>query len=483
MPSSDRSGPVRMSRVALVSPRPALRALLAHVADAGCVEVDVPASPDALPGPAARALQRLGAVHTAPAICEAPPDVARAEDLGRADVVAGEAALERILDVAVTTPTAGAVAGWTPSDQVDELRARLAPLGGAVVEMPRPAGAVPPTLLRRRGTSRPFTTLVETYATVPYADIDPTPFAAVTFVLMFGIMFGDVGQGLLLVLLAVLARLGRPRVLAPLRPASLLIGAAGVAATCFGFAYGEFFGPTGVIEPLWMAPLDDPLLLLTVALAFGALLLGIAYGIGTVNRVREGGWSYALYAPTGFAGATLFLSVGMLAAGILTPASWLVAAAAGLATVGLVLSFIGLYTAAGRGGAAVVEAIVGLFDVVISLASNIVSFARLAAFGLVHAALGVIVWNAASSLWGRSPLASVSAVLVMVLGTAVAFALEALVAAVQALRLEYYELFSRVFEGEGRPFRPWHVPLISLPEALAPPPTYTTDRPEEAMAS
>ena len=483
MPSSDRSGPVRMSRVALVAPRSSLRDLLAHVGDAGWVEVDVPTSPDALPGAASRTLQRMGGGRVEPAICDEPPDLARAEELGRVDVVAGEAAVERILDVAVTTPLAGAFAGWTPADQVDELRARLAPVGGAVVELPRPAGTVPPTLLRRHGTSQPFTTLVETYATVPYADIDPTPFAAVTFVLMFGMMFGDVGQGLLLVLLAVLAHLGRPRALVRLRPASLLIGAAGVSATCFGFAYGEFFGPTGVIEPLWMAPLDDPLLLLTVALAFGAVLLGVAYAIGTVNRVREGGWAYALYSPTGFAGATLFLSVGLLAAGVLTDTTWLTTAAALLATVGLVLSFIGLYVAAGRGGAAVVEAIVGLFDVVISLASNIVSFARLAAFGLVHAAIGIIVWNAASSLWGQSPLASVAAVLVMVLGTAVAFALEALVAAVQALRLEYYELFSRVFEGEGRPFRPWHVPLIPLPEALAPPQATPIDRPEEAMSS
>lgn len=128
------------------------------------------------------------------------------------------------------------------------------------------------------------------------------------------------------------------------------------------------------------------------------------------------------------------------------------------------------------------EAVVGLFDVVISLASNIVSFARLAAFGLVHAAIGTVVWTATTGLWGGGLGASMAAVLVFVLGNALAFALEALVAAVQALRLEYYELFSRVFEGEGRPFRPWHASVVPLPESLTPG-VGTPARPEKEMSS
>jgi len=89
-----------------------------------------------------------------------------------------------------------------------------------------------------------------------------------------------------------------------------------------------------------------------------------------------------------------------------------------------------------------------------------VSFARLAAFGLTHAALALVVWQATTALWGNGPLATVGAVLVFLVGNAVTFALEGLVAAVQALRLEYYELFSRIFSGDGRPFDPWHVPVL-----------------------
>ena len=94
----------------------------------------------------------------------------------------------------------------------------------------------------------------------------------------------------------------------------------------------------------------------------------------------------------------------------------------------------------------------------IRLGANLVSFARLAAFGLTHAAIGWLVWDGTVGAVGpqRRP-GAVGAVLVFVVGNVVGFALEALVAGIQALRLEYYELFSRVFAGEGRPFRPWRI--------------------------
>ena len=140
-----------------------------------------------------------------------------------------------------------------------------------------------------------------------------------------------------------------------------------------------------------------------------------------------------------------------------------------VAVLGLALSFVGLYAGSGGGGSGVAEALVELVDLVVRLGSNVVSFARLAAFGLTHAALAAVVWGATTALWLRGGAAVVAAVVVFLVGNAVAFALEALVAAVQALRLEYYELFSRVFEGEGRPFRPWHLPLAEAP-ASAPEP-------------
>jgi V/A-type H+/Na+-transporting ATPase subunit I len=473
MPSSDRLGPVAMRRIALVAPRPALRALLVHVAAAGVVEVESVPTSDAPAGPATRALQRLGTAGATPRLMTEVPDLDRLERAGQADVIAGEAALEQVAAGAVTSPSAAAVAGWTPVGAVGPLAGELAGLGAAVVPLPRPRGVQPPTLLRSRGGSRPYTALVQTYSTVPYADLDPTPFAAAAYVVMFGLMFGDVGHGLMLVLLALLARAGRPHVLVRLRPAVPLVAAAGVSSMVAGALYGEFFGPTDLVAPVWLAPLEDPMRLLLAGLAVGALLLAVAYAIGTANRVREGGWSYALYAPSGLAGSTLFLGMGLLVAGLVRGADELVLAAVAVAALGLFLSFVGLYVGSGGGGSGVAEALVELVDLVVRLGSNVVSFARLAAFGLTHAALGAVVWGASTALWLRGGPAVVAAVVVFLVGNAVAFALEALVAAVQALRLEYYELFSRVFEGEGRPFRPWHLPLAA-PPAAAPGPLPAT---------
>ena len=101
--------------------------------------------------------------------------------------------------------------------------------------------------------------------------------------------------------------------------------------------------------------------------------------------------------------------------------------------------------------------------------SNMVSFARLAAFGLTHAALGALVWDGTTLLARRGGMWLVGGVVVFLVGNALTFTLEGVVAAIQALRLEFYELFSRIFVGEGRPFRPWHVPTARPDRSLLPP--------------
>jgi V/A-type H+-transporting ATPase subunit I len=308
-----------------------------------------------------------------------------------------------------------------------------------------------------RGTLRP---LVETYAVVPYRDVDPSLFAGLTYVLMFGMMFGDVGHGLVLAALgAWLARTDSPRV-ATVRHLWPFPVAAGVVAAVFGLLYGEAFGPTGLVPTLWLAPLDDPVRLLVVAIGVGAALLAGSYLIGTVNRWREGGLARAVYAPTGFAGALVFIGGALLAWGVTQAVPWLTTAGGAVAGLGLVLTFIGLRVEAGTGGAATAQAAIELFDSIIRIGANVVSFGRLAAFGLTHAAIGFAVWEGTTSLWGPG-LAAVGAITLFVVGNTVAFVLEALVVGVQALRLEYYELFSRVFTGEGRQFRPWHIPLAT----------------------
>jgi V/A-type H+-transporting ATPase subunit I len=202
------------------------------------------------------------------------------------------------------------------------------------------------------------------------------------------------------------------------------------------------------------------------------VLLAVAYAAGIVNRWREGGPGAALYATTGIAGAALYVGLAAVAGSVWLGRAGYGVVGAAIAAVGLALAGVGLYTTTSGGPGGAMQTGIQLFDAVVRIGSNVVSFARLAAFGLTHAALAAIVWDGTTALAGRGPVGVVGAMLVFLVGNALAFALEALVAGVQALRLEFYELFSRLFEGEGRPFRPWHLPVQHLagPAADAGPP-------------
>lgn len=457
--------PVRMARVAVVAPADSLRDALALVADAGVVEIDPGLERRDGQGGAAPVPPRSPAGRARPAILPSAPDLRRLAELNRLDLLEGEARLEERAAGAVRRGHVAALAGWTPRAACPGLAARLADVGAALVRLPHPRGVEAPSLLpgedRRESLRGSLVPLVATYGAVPYADLDPTPPAWAAYVLMFGIMFGDAGHGLILLAAGAALLAGRPRTLSRWRRAWPFVLGAGVTSTIFGVLYGEFFGPTGVVPRLWLAPLDSPVELLVYAVGLGTVLLAGAYAIAIANRWREGGWSATLYEPSGISGASVFAGIGGLAAGIALALPAVAVAGAVVAVAGLLLAFTGFLAGAGGGGTGVMEAVVELFDLVVRLGANVVSFARLAAFGLTHAALAAIVWSGTAALWRHGGALAAVAVVVFAAGTAVTFSLEALVAGVQALRLEYYELFSRLFRTQGRTFRPWHIPMTA----------------------
>jgi V/A-type H+-transporting ATPase subunit I len=455
-----------MARVAVVAPAARLRDALVAVADSGTVELA--GAPPSASGEALEALRRLerlrGNATPPPLVARDRPDVAELERIGAADVLAGEVELVRRSATAVEHGSFAAFVGWTPEAEFRHLSERLVPLGAVAVELPRPAWPEPPTLIARRPVAKPFRPLVETYGPAKYADLDPTLFAAVSFVLMFGMMFGDAGHGLLLAGLGLALRFVRRGRLAPLRRIWPLPFAAGLSAALFGLAYGECFGPTGLVPRLWLDPMDDPGRLLAVGLAVGAVLLALSYAFGTLNRWREQGAVAAIVAPSGIAGTCVFLGGGIAAAGWYLHARPVAIVGAAVVVVGLVLLATGFAMEAGRGVVAVLQVGIEAADGLVRIVTSTISFARLGAFGLAHAALATIVWQAAGAVWGGAA-GTAAAVVIFLAGNALAFSLELLVAGIQALRLEYYELFSRIFAGQGRAFAPWHIPLAEKEES------------------
>ena len=453
--------PVRMSRVAIVVPRRRLRQALVVIADEGSVEPEDLASRKGAPGPAEVAMTRAGSdtARLGPRVLAAEAcDLEALVRQTRWDLVAGEVEIERRAASALNHGPAAIVVGWTPASARGRLTERLAAAGASVVELPHPRTGEAPTLVRAGTVARPFRPLVDTYGVVRYADVDPTLFAGFSYVLMFGMMFGDVGHGVVLAGLALLlARSPRPS-LASMRSVWFLPFAAGLSAAFFGVLYGEAFGPTGLVPALWLAPMDDPVRLIVVGLGVGGALLGGSYVLGIVNRWREAGAAGALLEPSGIAGASLYLGAASAGLGLYGHRPILEFAGLGLAGLGLVLLFVGFLARSASGSASLIQSLVETFDAMVRVGTNAISFARLAAFGLTHAAIGWVVWQGTTGLWGPG-FHAVAAFVLFVVGNAVAFALEGLVVAVQALRLEYYELFSRILTGEGRLFAPWHVSL------------------------
>jgi V/A-type H+-transporting ATPase subunit I len=454
---------VPMSRVAVIGPSDRLRALLVELADAGVAELET--SEEGYESEVSEALRRLRAVGAAEPealLAAAPRSATELEAERRSDLLAGEVELQRRSAAAAMRGSFAVAVGWCPKSELDGLRSRLEPLGGGVVELARQPFVEPPTMLRTPRAAKGFQPLVEIYGTVRYADIDPTPFTAISFVLMFGMMFADVGHGLLLAAAGLFIRFSSNRRLASVKKSWVLPFAAGLVAAAFGFAYGEFFGPTGLVPVLWLRPLQNPIQLLVVGILVGAVLLAVSYAIGTVNRWREGDLRKALLSGSGVAGSLMFAGVGCIALSVWVHSMPVLIIAVVPVLIGLGLLFTGFLIEAGSGGTAVFEAIVESFNTVIRLGANSISFARLAAFGMVHAAIGSLVWGACQGLVGAGLW--FAAVPVFLVGNAAGFTLELVVAGIQALRLEYYELFSRIYSGEGRPFKPWHLKVVK--EAL-----------------
>ena len=338
------------------------------------------------------------------------------------------------------------LAGWIPRRRVASLRGLLEDRfhGRYIlnVEAPKPHEASKvPSLVSYPGWLQPFVPLVKSYGVPRYGEFDPTLPFAFTYLLLFGAMFGDIGHGaVILVLAAVLyRRLGR---------AAWIGMAAGAVSMLFGLFYGSIFGYEDILEPVWLSPPHDPIRVLTVAVGFGVVFIILTLLVNTRNKLTSGHVGEALFDSTGIAGLVFYLgAVGSVVS--MTGAADLAKPAAVLALLGIVTvaTFKWVETRAGWGERALVTAIETL-ETGINLFANTLSFMRVAAFSLNHVALALAIFTLANGLETAGHWFTI------VLGNVVIIVLEGGIVAIQALRLMYYEGFSRFFSGDGVEFIP-----------------------------
>jgi len=338
------------------------------------------------------------------------------------------------------------IGGWVPKDRVDELRARLRQQldNRFVLEsrdpLPEERAKVPSALHHPR-LLRPFEALVRNYGVPRYGEIDPTWLFAVSFIAMFGMMFGDIGHGLVIAVAGVLAR-------RKLRGFAPFVVAIGTSSMVFGLLYGSLFGYEELIHPLWIAPLSNPALMLKLALYWGIGFIILMTLIQIRNRLREGAVAEALMSGSGLAGVAFYLGI------VYAAASWLQTGAIGsvgllalLAPLLVILVYHWRHVTAPLSEKIIVVFIEG-FETLLGFVANTLSFLRVAAFSLNHVALAIAVFTIANMLGPAGHWITV------VLGNIFILVLEGAIVTIQVLRLEYYEGFSRFFSGDGREFRP-----------------------------
>jgi V/A-type H+/Na+-transporting ATPase subunit I len=310
----------------------------------------------------------------------------------------------------------------------------------------------------------PFEKLTSLYGTPRYREVEPTIFFALSFLLLFGMMFGDVGQGGVLFLLGYLMFRRSYKYL----DYGIILMECGVSSMLFGLLYGSVFGLESVFPALWFRPMDNIPYFIKVALSLGVALISLGLVLNLINALRLKEYENLLGAG-GLAGALLYwmsaglgmkyLLTGQVAPGELSLLGW---AAALLLTVMIlhrplyrllvkreppkrIVRQSGFLTG-------LIESVIEVFDDLLRFVANTVSFLRVAAFALSHAALFTAVFSIARVV-AQEQRTGVSYWLVVAVGNLIIIFLEGLVVSIQTVRLEYYEFFGKFFRGGGERFR------------------------------
>ena len=359
--------------------------------------------------------------------------------------------------------------GWVPSENLEEFTKRISKIKSVEYSTEEGKNVLehrPPVKLKNNKIFRPFEFLVDTYGTPSYNELDPTAFVAITYTLLFGIMFADLGQGILVSVVGYLMwkfkKMALGKMLIP----------CGISSAFFGTFFGSVFGFEHALDPFYKnvfglskKPIEvmdasSTDTIIYSAVAIGIVLLIISMVLGICSLVKQKNYGEAIFGSRGFCGMVFYISlvfmiVDMLAlhTGVITKLYVFFLMIVPL--ILLMFSEILIKIVNGQKdwkpeswADYLPQSFFELFEVVLSFITNTMSFLRVGAFVLVHAGMMMVVFTIADMFSGPG------AIITLVIGNLIVTALEALVAGIQVVRLEFYEMFSKFFEGQGRPFTP-----------------------------
>lgn len=356
--------------------------------------------------------------------------------------------------------------GWVADSQLEELEQEMKKINDVthIIEPKNIAEMIKtPTKLKNPKSFKPFEALVEMYGVPSYNEWDPTIFVAIVYMILFGSMFGDVGQGLVVVLIGLLLYKKTGSTLGNMM---MYLGG---SSFVFGFVYGSLFGDEHLLGHLFnynpIHPMDVIMQILVIAIVFGVLLLIIVMLINIKNAYKQHNIGKMLFERNGVAGLVFYLTILATIIGIIMNKDiqlWLIL----LLSIGsLIIIFLShplSNLVAGKKhifpkekGGFLIETSFELVETLLAFLSNTISFIRVGAFALNHAGF-FLAFHMLSDIVAESS-GEAGKIIVMILGNILIIALEGLIVGIQGMRLIYYELFSRFFEGEGEIFKPFSI--------------------------
>ncbi|MEW9123661.1 MAG: V-type ATPase 116kDa subunit family protein [Thermotaleaceae bacterium] len=368
--------------------------------------------------------------------------------------------MEKVKGEAACTNEFFYLAGWVPQGETERIKKRLEKIGENVLLLFKNTTDVqkymiPPTKLKNNSLLRPFEALVNLYGIPSYHELDPTTFLGLTYMFMFGMMFGDVGQGFVLWVAGyLLKRLKGEKIYGG------ILSRLGLSSVCFGFLYGSIFGDEHLLPALMMRPLEHIDSVLMGSVALGVLLILISFGYNILNGIRQKNIQEGLFGRNGMAGLLFFLVLLLWIGGKVLSQTYIRGRLAGFLLVVFAGMIIGKEPLTNlilnkrplihEGlSSYLIESSFDIFETLLSLLSNTVSFIRLGAFALNHVGL-FIAFQTMAAMMNHE----VGKIGILILGNLIIIGLEGLIVFIQGLRLEYYELFSKYYQGEGFAFQP-----------------------------